>query len=278
MVNEQVFGINSKKFISALGALRHMKHSGILHSLAVRMTGGLLFGLLVVCLGPHPAVASGYAVQSGRSSSVQKISTAPVGMEVQLVSVPHAGRANFQGEHKSQNTRDVADWVVDSGDNRGMPFVIVDKMDARVFVFAADGQLRGAARALLGLALGDDSFPGIGSMELSKMRPDQQTTPAGRFVASMGINMDGKDVLWVDYSNGISLHRVLTNNPRERRLQRLATPTPLNKRISHGCINVPAKFFDDVVKPAFTGTSGIVYVLPEKYSNGEIFKSYYEVG
>ncbi len=39
----------------------------------------------------------------------------------------------------------MADWVVDSGDNRGMPFAIVDKTDAKVFVFDADGRLRGAA-------------------------------------------------------------------------------------------------------------------------------------
>ena len=74
---------------------------------------------------------------------------------------------------------------------------------------------------------------------------------------------NGKDVLWVDYKDAVSLHRVITNNPKERRLERLATPTPRDKRISYGCINVPANFFDDVVKPTFTGMIGIVYVLPE---------------
>jgi hypothetical protein len=81
----------------------------------------------------------------------------------------------------------------------------------------------------------------------------------------------------VDYKNAVSLHRVITNNPKEHRLERLATPTPLDKRISYGCINVPAKFYDHVVKPAFTGTYGIVYVLPETRSIGEIFRSYYDV-
>jgi hypothetical protein len=158
-----------------------------------------------------------------------------------------------------------------------MPFVIVDKIDAKVFVFYADGQLRGAAPALLGLARGDSSIPGIGNRKLSEIRPEERTTPAGRFVASLGYNFNGKDVLWVDYKNAVSLHRVITNNPKERRLERLATPTPLDKRISYGCINVPANFFDNVVKPAFTRTYGIVYVLPETRSIGEIFKSYYDV-
>ena len=158
-----------------------------------------------------------------------------------------------------------------------MPFVIVDKMDAKVFVFDADGRLRGAAPALLGLARGDDSIPDIGNQKLSDIRPEERTTPAGRFVASLGFNFHGKDILWVDYDGALSLHRVITSNPTERRLQRLATPTPLDNRISYGCINVPAEFYNNVVSPAFTGTYGIVYVLPETRSNSEIFASYYDV-
>ena len=73
----------------------------------------------------------------------------------------------------------------------------------------------------------------------------------------------GQDILWIDYSAAISLHRVITGNPGDHRRQRLATASPLDKRISYGCINVPVKFYDDVVLKTFTGTSGIVYILPE---------------
>jgi hypothetical protein len=158
-----------------------------------------------------------------------------------------------------------------------MPFMIVDKMDAKVFVFHADGRLRGAAPALLGLARGDDSMPGIGDRKLSEIPPEARTTPAGRFVASLGHEFSGKDVLWVDYETALSLHRVITSNPRERRLERLATPTPLDNRISFGCINVPEMFYNNVVSPAFAGTYGIVYVLPETRSHSEIFASYCDV-
>jgi hypothetical protein len=78
----------------------------------------------------------------------------------------------------------------------------------------------------------------------------------------------------VDYDGAVSMHPVVTSKPEERRLQRLGTPTPLDNRISYGCINVPAKFFDNVVRPAFAGTYGIVYVLPETRSAREVFKSY----
>jgi hypothetical protein len=160
----------------------------------------------------------------------------------------------------------MADLVVDSGDNRRMPFVIVDKTDAKVFVFYADGHLRGVTPALLGLAIGDEAVPGIGSRKLSSIRPEERTTPAGRFVAARGRNLQGKEILWVDYDGAVSIHPVVTTNPREHRAQRLATPTPLDNRITYGCINVPDKFFKNVVRRAFTGTNGIVYVLPETRS------------
>ncbi len=186
----------------------------------------------------------------------------------------HPARAKFNQEHASRDARHVADWVVASGDNAGMPFVIVDKIDAKVFVFEATGKLRGAAPALLGLARGDHSVPGIGDRELSHIRPEERTTPAGRFVAALDRNLKGEDILWVDYDTAISLHRVITTKTKDRRQQRLASPTPLDNRISFGCINVPAKFFDHVVSPAFTGTNGIVYVLPETRSPQEVFSSY----
>jgi hypothetical protein len=168
----------------------------------------------------------------------------------------------------------VADWVVYSGDNRSVPFAIVDKTDAKVFVFYPDGRLRGTAPVLLGQARGDDSVPGIGDRKISSIRFEERTTPSGRFVASLDRNLRGEDILWVDYDAAISMHRVHTNKPNERRLQRLATPTPLDNRISYGCINVPVKFFDKIVRPAFKGTNGIVYVLPETRSAQDVLGSY----
>jgi len=88
--------------------------------------------------------------------------------------------ADFEREHASQEARHVADWIVDSGNNSSLPFAIVDKKDAKVFVFDAEGRLRGAAPALLGLARGDDAVPGIGNRPLASIRRADRTTPAGR--------------------------------------------------------------------------------------------------
>jgi len=263
-----------------LTILWHRKRSGCACFVGSIITCGFYIGLPVFSLASQPALAEDKAAQMADSdasvSDNQTSGTLSAG-EMRAVVTPQSKRASFESENKSRDVQQVADWVVDSGDNLGLPFVIVDKTDAKVFVFYADGRLRGAAPALLGLAKGDYSIPGIGDRKLSAIRPEERTTPAGRFVASRGRNFNGKDVLWVDYANAVSLHRVVTTNPAERRLQRLATPTPLDNRISFGCINVPARFFDDVVTPAFTGTRGIVYVLPETRPKREIFARYYDV-
>ena len=265
--------------LSLLAVLRRTKRSMNISSLAVIATG-LCLGLVAIGFTPHQVAAADKAAQVpslSHSSPVREVAEALSAIETQPVAAPHPKRANFEREHKSPDVQHVADWVVDSGDNLGMSFAIVDKTDAKVYVFDAEGRLRGAAPVLVGLAKGDDSVPGIGDRKLSDVRPEERTTPAGRFVAVMGDNFNGKDVLWVDYAGAVSMHRVITSNPKEHRLERLASPKPLEHRISYGCINVPAKFFDDFVSPAFTGTNGIVYVLPEIRSNKEFFASYYDV-
>jgi hypothetical protein len=234
-------------------------------------------GLLLASSGLSTAMAVGLAVPLGGPGHIQAPGESAVAaaMAVSLpVATANPRRASFERVQASVVAHQVADWVLDSGDNGSLPFMIVDKKDAKVFAFYADGRLRGAAFALLGLALGDDSVPGIGKRSLASILPEERTTPAGRFVASLGRNLQGNEILWVDYDAAISLHAVITGNPEEHRAQRLATPSPLDNRISYGCINVPADFFKDVVLPTFKGTNGIVYVLPETRSTQAVFGLY----
>jgi hypothetical protein len=174
-------------------------------------------------------------------------------------------------EAASPDVRYVADWVVRTGDNDGLPYVIIDKVNATVFVMEANGHLDGSAPALLGMVPGDGSIAGIGDRKLSAIRPGERTTPAGRFVASLGEDLHGQDILWIDYANAIALHRVVKGTPAEHRAQRLQSETSDDNRISFGCINVPVKFYDDVVHPAFADTTGVVYILPELSSVRDMF-------
>jgi len=154
-----------------------------------------------------------------------------------------------------------------------LPFIVIDKKEARAFAFTADGRLRDSAPVLMGAALGDLSVPGIGQRPLLFIRPEERTTPAGRFEAEVGQNTLGDEVLWVDYEAAVSMHRVRANLVSEQRLQRLATPTPEDNRISYGCINTPPAFFDQVVLPLLRPSGGraIVYVLPDDLPLATVF-------
>ena len=168
----------------------------------------------------------------------------------------------------------VADWIVNSADNRNLPFLIIDKAGARLFLFDGHGVVRAAAPVLLGLARGDDSPPGIGDRPLTQITPAERITPAGRFVAAPGRNLSGQDILWVDYGAAISLHRATDTKPgltAKSRRDRLTSASILDNRISHGCINVSVKFYDGFIRPTFSGTSGIVYILPETRSARDEF-------
>jgi hypothetical protein len=170
----------------------------------------------------------------------------------------------------SEEVKRVARWVHDSGDNTALPFLLVDKVNAQVFAFSPTGQLQGSAPVLLGMARGDRLLAS-NSATMESMSPQVRITPAGRFVSRLAIDSHGKELLVLDYDASISLHPVVKGTPKERRAERLSSPTSQDNRISFGCINVPAAFYSTKVSPAFTNTKGIVYVLPETRPAGELF-------
>ncbi len=93
----------------------------------------------------------------------------------------------------------------------------------------------------------------------------------------MGREPGKPNFLWVDYKNAIALHQVVKGVPKDHRLQRLASPTPLDNRISFGCINVPVDFFQRTVLPALKGAKAVVYILPEIKPTRSFFPHYYDV-
>jgi hypothetical protein len=239
-------------------------------SILAHISKWMSLSLVITSFGTQLALASDNYAQISNSNLSTTTHLGAVS-ESKVLGNHQVKSVNFERETVSQDTRQIADWVVNSNDNRNMPFVIIDKINAKVFAFNPDGHLRGAAAALLGLSRGDDATPGIGSQKLSTIHSNERTTPAGRFVAFLDTNLRGEEILWVDYNTSVSLHRVHTNNASERRGQRLDSPAIEDNRISFGCINVPVPFYLNVISPAFAGTKGIVYVLPETRSIGEVF-------
>jgi hypothetical protein len=211
----------------------------------------------------HAAVATAPAIQPPPVASIPAPNGGPA---IQL--------ADFKGEQPSADALKVANWAVYTGDNKKHAFVIVDKKDARVYVFAPDGKLKDSAPALLGAARGDDTFPGVGDKPIAQVLPEEKTTPAGRFVAEPGRNATGEDVVWVDYAAAVSMHRIRPLVAAERRLERLASLTVDDNRISFGCINLPVSFYEDVLNPTVKKYGAIVYVLPETRSAEKLFGAY----
>jgi hypothetical protein len=157
----------------------------------------------------------------------------------------------------------VIDWVALSHDNGSMPYIVIDKRQAALFLFDRRGKFLGQTPVLLGIGVGDDSTPGVGAKTLSEIGPAERTTPAGRFVAKFGLAVGGTKVLWVDYATSVALHAVITSHPKERRVERLKSPTPDDNRISFGCINVGTPFYSGKIRPLFAGKGGVVYILPD---------------
>lgn len=236
----------------------------VAQGLALGLAGALLAWpaatFLMKQLRPAPPVVARHA----SPAAVQPVTQLPV-------PIPRSGKADFGKAKVSKQARQLAQWVMAGWDHNGRPFAILDKRQARVLVFSAEGKLQASTPVLLGYAAGDDSVAGIGLRPIAEVRPSERTTPAGRFVAQPGKNALHEDVLWVDYDAAVSMHRVRPTNPAERRLERLASPTPKDNRISFGCINMPVKFFEQTLWPTFGKRGGIVYVLPEKKSMEQVF-------
>ena len=172
----------------------------------------------------------------------------------------------------SETVIELAGWVVASKDNQGYPFAVMDKAAAQVLVFGGDGKLRGAAPALFGSAIGDHSAPGVAKLALSAIPGHDRTTPAGRFIGGYGPSDDAGRVLWVDYDSAVSMHRC-RRAAEGKRAERLASPSPDDNRVTHGCINVSPAFYEQIVQSTFE-KGGVFYILPDKDSIAKTFPEF----
>ncbi len=174
----------------------------------------------------------------------------------------------------SDTVIELAGWVVATRDSEGFPFAIIDKGAAQILVFGPDGRLRGAAPGLFGSAVGDHTAPGIAGLALRAIPGRDRTTPAGRYIGGFGPSLDAGRVLWVDYDSAVSIHPLI-DGPSERRAERLASPTPEDNRITHGCINVSPEFYEQIIRPTFE-RGGVFYILPDRDSLAETFPEFVE--
>jgi len=215
----------------------------------------------------HPAIrpvalALALAAASLGAASAQEVAAQPVAAVDQLP----------PDQDVSAIVIELAGWVVATQDSQGYPFAVIDKAAAQVFVFGGDGRPRGAAPGLFGSAIGDHTAPGIAGLALREIPGRDRTTPAGRFVGGYGPSIDAGRVLWVDYESAVSIHPT-ADVPGERRAERLASPSPDDNRVTHGCINVSPEFYERVIQPTFE-RGGVFYILPDEASIEDTFPDF----
>jgi hypothetical protein len=182
-----------------------------------------------------------------------------------------AAAPDFRGLVAPTPVQALARWAFAGGDAAGQPFAVVDKPQARIYVFAADGRLAGSSAVLLGQARGDGSAPGVGTRVLAGIPALERTTPAGRFASQPGHNHLGEPIVWVDYHAAVAIHRLRASPEKAQRAQRLASAAAEDNRVSLGCVVVSEAFYDQVVAPLLGRQRGVVYVLPETRSWTDLF-------
>ncbi|MCE4555548.1 L,D-transpeptidase [Pelomonas cellulosilytica] len=146
----------------------------------------------------------------------------------------------------------------------GRPFAIVDKRQATLSVYAADGHLVGRTAALLGLTPGDVEPASARGKTPGQLGTHERVTPAGRFEAIPGRNLNGERVVWFNYDTHLAIHRLRPVAASQRRPERLVSAHAQDHRITFGCVVVDPAFFDDVVLPTLGNGPSLVYILPER--------------
>ncbi len=205
--------------------------------------------------------SAGGAVWAGVLGCVLAAGNSWAAPATHLPAAQPAPAGTFAEPSLTTDVRETLAWVLSNQDHGGQPFMVVDKRQARVFVFNPAGRLLGAAPALLGMAVGDVDTPGVGLKPVSQIAVTERITPAGRFDSEPGVGLQGDAIVWLEYDAGLAIHRVRPGPAQLAREQRLTQAS--GRRVSFGCVVLSPEFLDAVVLPQLGRQAGVVYVLPE---------------
>lgn len=175
----------------------------------------------------------------------------------------HPDTTHFGASNGSAAVKKALAWINATNDNKKLPFALIDKSNAKIFIFHANGMPVASEPVLLGASKLDNINPNTLNAKLRDITAEDRVTPAGRYRARTGRDLHGRELLWIDYDYAIAIHPVAPV-PGQQRAVRLQSPTPEDNRITWGCINASASFYKTVISPLFRPKGGIVYVLPEE--------------
>lgn len=146
------------------------------------------------------------------------------------------------------------DHINETSDNGGRPFIIADKKAGKLYLMNAEGKVVDTAPALFGRDTSDaartDRATGAGKYDLTYNRDQRLPSGYEGSVQSFDTGTNGET---------FAIHRVI-DIKGENRSGRLESATARDNRITHGCINVPAEFYN---KHLDGELGAVLYVLPE---------------
>lgn len=146
------------------------------------------------------------------------------------------------------------DHINETSDNGGRPFIIADKKAGKLYLMNAEGKVVETTPALFGRDTSDaartDRATGAGKYDLTYNRDQRLPSGYEGSVQSFDTGTNGET---------FAIHRVI-DVKGENRSGRLASATARDNRITHGCINVPAEFYN---KHLDGELGAVLYVLPE---------------
>ena len=156
----------------------------------------------------------------------------------------------------------VDEFVRETGDNEGKPYIIVSKREGLIRLYDASGNLLHKSTVLLGKSYGDVVTNRNRTMAQTRADDSLKITPSGRYETKTSKSSNYGEVVGLEsYNTGTrnAIHRVCTKFVNQKRLTRLAGK--LSNRISLGCVNVysaTSKKVNDLMRDG-----GVVYVTPD---------------
>lgn len=129
----------------------------------------------------------------------------------------------------------------------------------------ANGKVLATAPALYGAKTGDGMSLGETPAGIFSLQQEAAPKSYGGDLQQFATAPDG-DIL--------AIHRVLTTNPKQNRLGRLASKTAADNRVSLGCINIPVDIYNKYLSSGFKGK---LYIIPDQKKLGDVFKGIDEV-
>lgn len=163
----------------------------------------------------------------------------------------------------SPEARQVGEIAVRNGDR---DFLMVDKPNSVLFYFK-DGKPVFSDTVLTGIGPADRLTPEILAKPFSAPTADhEKITPAGRFTVSRqhddlyGTIFEINEIHGKDWA--LAIHQVYVGEPREKRMERLKSPTPLDNYVSYGCINLDKKAIQYLSRTLPKKGKTPLYILP----------------